>query len=404
MVKISFKYYLAAFIIAAGFALSFAQQKINDKKAELEDLKKQITQLERELKTKTKLEKDNVQYLEKISRQSLLLKKLINKLALEELQKENEIGGVEENLIAVEEEIERLKDSYSKYIVWLYKNSRYSEIKLIIDSKSLKQAILRYKYLSFITAKNKEVLTELNNNKRRMLDFKNVLKNQLMEKERLVESKKTEQQSLKGKEQDRKNMLSSLRKDKKSLTQEIESKRRAEITIKNIIAKLVDSDRERKAKAIKSRVKDNKIHVETFKYDSFESFVSLKGKLNWPLSYGKIVRDFGENKNEKLNTITLNYGVDILAGNNEKVFAVAEGIVSAIDWIPGYGSVVIITHKDEFRTVYGHVADIGVVEGQKVIAGKLIGKVTESLEGKILHFEIWNERNYQNPESWLSRK
>ena len=294
--------YLLSVIIALGFVLTFGQQKINDKKAELEDLKKQIAQLEQELKTKTRLEKDNVQSLEKISKQSLLLKKLINKLAQEERQKENEIDGVENNLAAVEGEMTRLKESYSKYIVWLYKNSRYSEIKYVLDSKTLKQAMLRYKYLSFITAKNKEVLTTMNEDKKRMLDIKNVLKTQLLEKERLVESKKTEQQSLADKETERKQMLSSLRKDKKSLTQEIESKRKAEITIKNMIAKLVDADRERKAKAIKSRVNDNKAHVETFKYDSFENFASLKGKLNWPLSYGKIVRDFGENKNEKLKT------------------------------------------------------------------------------------------------------
>lgn len=403
MVKSSFKYFFALLFVF-GFLTVNGQQKINDKKAELEDLKKQISQLEQELKTKTRLEKDNVQSLEKISKQSLLLKKLINKLAVEERQKETEIERVERNLAEVEGEMLRLKESYSKYIVWVYKNSRYSEIKYVIDSKSLKQAMLRYKYLSFITAKNKEVLTKLNDDKKQMLEIKNSLRNQLVEKEKLVESKKTEQQSLTEKEKERRKLLTDLRKDKKSLTQEIESKRRAEITIKNMIAKLIDADRERKAKAIKNRVNDNKAHVETFKYDSFENFSSLKGKLNWPLSYGKIVRDFGENKNEKLNTITLNYGVDILAGSNEKVFAVAEGIVSAIDWIPGYGSVVIITHKDEFRTVYGHVADIGVVEGQKVIAGKQIGKVTESLEGKILHFEIWNERNYQNPETWLSRK
>ena len=385
-------------------SVSFTQQKLTDKKTELESLRKQISQLEQELKAKTKLEKDNVQYLEKITKQSLLINKLINRLGEEENQKEMEIEEVEKNLTFVENEINHLKESYSRYIVWLYKNSRYSEIKYIIDSKSLQQALLRYKYLDFITEKNRSVLGSLNEDKKKMLDIKYNLKNQLLEKERLVETKKVEQGSLTKKEQDRKAMLSALRKDKKSLVQEIESKRKAEITIKNMIAKLVDADRERKAKSIKSRVSNDKTHVETFKYDKFENFATLKGKLNWPLSYGKIVRDFGENKNEKLNTITLNYGVDILAGNNENVYAVAEGLVSAIDWIPGYGSVVIVTHKDEYRTVYGHVTDISVLEGQKVTAGKLIGKVTESLEGKVLHFEIWNERNYQNPENWLSRK
>jgi len=34
----------------------------------------------------------------------------------------------------------------------------------------------------------------------------------------------------------------------------------------------------------------------------------------------------------------------------------------------------------------------------------LIGQVNDTLEGSILHFEIWNERNYQNPQEWLVKK
>jgi len=396
--------YIAFPVFVLFFSVCLSQQKITDKKSELDELRKQIAQLEGDLKNKTRLEKDNVQYLEKISKQSLLLKKLINKLGQEEADKQLEIGEVELGLANVENEINRLKENYSKYVIWLYKNSRYSEIKYILDSKSIQQALLRYKYLNFITEKNRETLAALNENKKKNLEMKYRLNNQLLEKEKLVETKKQEQESLEKKEKDRKEALDKLRKDKKSLVQEIELKRKAEITIKNWIAKLIEADRERKTKSLKNRLNNDKSYVETFKYDSFENFASLKGKLNWPLSYGKIVRDFGENKNEKLNTVTLNFGIDILAGNNENVFAVAEGIVSAIDWIPGYGSVLIVTHKDEFRTVYGHVTNISVIEGQKVNSGKLIGKVTESLEGKILHFEIWNERNYQNPEVWLKRR
>ena len=84
--------------------------------------------------------------------------------------------------------------------------------------------------------------------------------------------------------------------------------------------------------------------------------------------------------------------------------AVAEGIVSVIDWIPGYGSVIIITHKNEYRTVYSHLSDLYVSEGDKVKMGSVIAKVGESLEGNILHFEIWNSRSNQNPEVWLVKK
>jgi len=86
------------------------------------------------------------------------------------------------------------------------------------------------------------------------------------------------------------------------------------------------------------------------------------------------------------------------------VHSVGDGIVSAVEWIPGYGSVVIITHAENYRTVYGHVTDLQVDEGASVKAGDIIGNISDTLEGRILHFEIWNKRVYQNPEIWLVRK
>ena len=100
----------------------------------------------------------------------------------------------------------------------------------------------------------------------------------------------------------------------------------------------------------------------------------------------------------------LNYGVDIAASKDLNVKAVSEGVISAIDWIPGYGSVIIVTHKGDFRTVYSHLSEIYVNEGDKVKPGNVIAQVGDSIEGKILHFEIWNSRENQNPELWLTRK
>ncbi|MGE5683137.1 MAG: murein hydrolase activator EnvC family protein, partial [Bacillota bacterium] len=91
-------------------------------------------------------------------------------------------------------------------------------------------------------------------------------------------------------------------------------------------------------------------------------------------------------------------------GAESGVKAVLDGIVSTVNWVPGYGSVLIVTHKNNVRTVYGHLGEIFVNEGSRVTAGSVIGKVGESLDGNILHFEVWNERSNQNPEAWLSKK
>ncbi len=219
----------------------------------------------------------------------------------------------------------------------------------------------------------------------------------------------------------RKKIIEDLRKDKKELRSQLVLKRKAETQIKDLITNLVEEEERRKreaellvkenSKSLKKENKgivDNSNAAENYDVDlstnGFESFSSLKGKLNWPVRNGHVVRKFGENRNQKLNTVTINYGVDIKVPSEEEVKAVADGVVSAIEFIAGYGSVIIITHKGDYRTVYSHLSEIYVSEGDKVKRGKLIARVGETLEGNILHFEIWNSRINQNPEIWLVKK
>lgn len=379
------------------------------KNQELDKIKKDISALEHELQTKTRKERESLKALENINQQNLLLNKLVNNLLTEEKGKGEAVAQTENEIIKVENRTVDLKEKYARYIVWVYKNRGLSMWRFILDAESFNQAIKRYRYLRYISDQNKKTLNELSRSKFLLSQLKIKLEDERSEKERLAKQKMNEQENLSKKESEKKELLSILKRDQKLITEEIGLKRRAENTIKNMIAKLIEVDRERRAKVHESKATnknspDYKKNIQLFDYSAFENFAELRGRLGWPIREGNIVRTFGENKNERLNTITLNYGIDIAVKGEENVLSVAEGVVSAINWIPGYGSIVIITHRDEFRTVYGHVSIITVKEGEKVKGGNPIGKVSESLEGKILHFEIWNERNYQNPEIWLARK
>ncbi len=396
--------YKIIFILLFISSITFPQVKdsINVKNRELKRIRAEITQLENELKSKSLKEKESLQTLEIINRKNLLISKLINNLIAEENEKEKLIEKVEQNSKFIEENIQNLKDQYSRYVVWLYKHQGINFWKFIFDAESFNQMLVRYQYFKYISNKNKNLLDKLNYNKGQLNNLKDTLEIQRKEKELLANQKLKEKNELEKVEKEKRDLISILKHDKKIIAKEITSKRQAEIVIKNLIANLIERDRKNKIKKFENNQYKNL--SQSFDYKSLQSFVELKGRLGWPIKEGKIIRPFGENKNEKLNTITLNYGIDILSKIKSNVLAVAEGIVSAIDWIPGYGSIVILTHRDDFRTVYGHISNIAVKEGEKLKAGSVLGQVNESLEGNILHFEIWNERNYQNPEIWLSRR
>ena len=405
---------LYLFLISAQGILSQEDKQISKGKSDLEKIKSEISTLEKEIKNKTKKEKESFTFIENYNKQNHLLNKIINNLRKEEGQKQEEIEEVQTEVKSLEEEIKSLQDNYSKYIVSIYKHGKRSELASLFDSESVEQAFLRIKYLQKFSQRREKDLQTLKQNRENLNTAKLVLEKEKIEKASLIGEKRKEERGLQTKLSERKKILNAIKNDKAELKKELNAKKKAEKRIKNLIIDLIAKAEKKKLEEKKkftglekSENKKNEDLIESdfsLDFTGFSSFKDLKGKLNWPVTRGVIIRKFGENKNTKLNTITINYGVDIKASSDLNVKSVAGGIVSAIDYIPGYGSVIIITHKDDYRTVYSHLSEIFINEGDKVKPGSLIAKIGESLEGNILHFEIWSSRNNQNPELWLVKR
>lgn len=392
-------------IIILSFPNAYTQEDISQKNKQLNQIRSEIQQLEKVLSNKSEEEKKSNSALKNLSEQVLLLSKIIVSLNKDESKLNREIQNLQNQINELENEINELRQNYSRYIIWIYKYGKAAPLLYLFSSQSLSQSLIRYKYLNAITESHSESIKKIKSKIEIKQQISMRLKEEITEKEKIVSEKLREKSKLENKKSQRELILDKLKSDQLAIAKEIGDKRIAEVQIKKIIDRLNEEERKRKEMLRTERLKSNKIETKfTYDYDNFENFSALKGKLGWPVSSGKVVRQFGENKNKRLNTITLNYGIDIGTKESAEVYSVAQGRISAIDWIPGYGSIVIITHKGDFRTVYGHIEEIAVAEGDVVKSGALIGKVSKSLEGNIIHFEIWEERNYENPEAWLVRR
>jgi murein hydrolase activator len=134
-------------------------------------------------------------------------------------------------------------------------------------------------------------------------------------------------------------------------------------------------------------------------------FGTLRGRLPWPTD-GRVVSAFGAQVHPRFGTRTFRNGVDIEPGEGRDVAAVFGGHVVYTGWFKGYGNLIILDHENEYYTLYAHVADILVKEGDDVKQGQRIGTVgdTGSLEGTRLYFEVRFEGKPQNPEQWLRKR
>ncbi len=90
----------------------------------------------------------------------------------------------------------------------------------------------------------------------------------------------------------------------------------------------------------------------------------------------------------------LHKGVDLLADVGEAVYASRSGRVIVRNDPDGYGRYIKIYHPDGFLTLYGHLSEVCVKTGHKVLQGQIIGKAGCSGNARYegikphLHFEV----------------
>jgi lipoprotein NlpD len=114
---------------------------------------------------------------------------------------------------------------------------------------------------------------------------------------------------------------------------------------------------------------------------------------------GRIKIGFGEKKG-----LVNNKGIDISASEGALVIAVKSGVVSFTNNnMRGLGKLVIIDHQDGFITVYAHLANFLIKNGDIIKQGQTIGLVgrTGSVESPVLHFEIRKDGKTVNPCNYL---
>jgi murein hydrolase activator len=124
--------------------------------------------------------------------------------------------------------------------------------------------------------------------------------------------------------------------------------------------------------------------------------------LPWPLQSHTLAHKFGRYTNAATGTIIENPGIGIATPAASAVRSVGAGVVSLVNWLPGYGSLVIIDHGNSFRSVYANLASVSVAQGQHVKPGTVLGKSGRAADGgEYLHFELWHDRDKINPIAWL---
>lgn len=134
-------------------------------------------------------------------------------------------------------------------------------------------------------------------------------------------------------------------------------------------------------------------------------FASMKGRLPRPVAGAfRITSGFGRHALPDLPDITVdNPGIDAEVSKGATAQSVYAGKVSGVYVVPGFSTVVIVNHG-EYYTVYGNIASPAVSVGQSVSQGDALGTLgpdPDNPSRSTIHFEVWRNRDKQNPSAWI---
>lgn len=123
--------------------------------------------------------------------------------------------------------------------------------------------------------------------------------------------------------------------------------------------------------------------------------------INGFLLMGKFKHNFGKTKTYKYE----NNGIDIYAPIGSKVLALADGIVKEANFDSNYGNYIIIKNNEDYETLYTHLDEITINEGDNISQGEEIGTsgITGNTIAPHLHIELHYRGSPVDPLDYIDK-
>ena len=390
---------LLALLLAGAAASAQDTRRQESRKAQLE---KEIATINRQLKDNAKSSSRALTDLALVRRKIAARQELI-------AESDREIQALNDSMRVKQREIDRLQARhdtlslyYNRLVRGAYKN-RDSRVwyMYILSSENIGQAVRRFGYLKGLSRnmseqgkRIQETAAELEVEKERLAGLRS-------EAQALRGQRQADVDALKGEEGESANLVARLEKDRKKYQSDLQKKNREVEALNREIAEIIRKATAKPKSSGKSTAKGGKTTSTAVDEKLSNSFAANKGRLPWPVE-GTVIESYGQHYHPVYKNVKLpfNNGVTLAVSRGTQAKAVFDGTVTQVVVIPGYNQCVLVQHGSYF-TFYCKLKSVTVKAGQQVKTGQVLGTVDTISGEDQFHFQLWKERNPQNPETWL---
>ena len=262
----------------------------------------------------------------------------------------------------------RVVNALNRRLVEIYESPEPSAAEVILNSKSVQEAIDTLHYLAAIAEQDKRIARDVADARDEVHATRERTKKMratVASETRVVAIRTQQQREVKNQLLASRSNLANARNSKR---QDLASTREQE-------RRFIDE-----ANALAAA--DASVRSQLAGSQSGDTTPSASG-LIWPVN-GPVVSPFGYRWGR------LHAGIDIAVPYGTPIHAAAGGRVVIAGWVGGYGNYTCIDHGGGMATCYAHQSSFAVSVGQSVGQGQVIGSVgcTGHCFGPHLHFEV----------------
>ena len=299
---------------------------------------------------------------------------------------------LQEKVKKSEEELEVARTDYEKKLgllqdrlVAIYKNGETSYLDVLLNSKSIIDFVSKYYVVQKIVEYDSKAIEELNQKKQEVEKINNQLEEDKAEMKLAKVEAEKQTVVLTNTKTVHENYKNSLSESEKQITAEIDSYKKQQEELENLIRYTIDGS------------------TYELKYSG--------GVMIWPtLESSYITSPYGSRLHPIQGVIKNHDGIDIGGSTGDPVYAAADGIVIYSQFnTGGYGNMVMIDHglnSDGVKivTLYAHGNKLLKNVGDTVKQGDIIMEMgsTGNSTGPHVHFEVRENGTHVDPKNYLS--
>ncbi|HEY4622475.1 peptidoglycan DD-metalloendopeptidase family protein [Solibacillus sp. FSL R7-0668] len=398
---------------AYAASLSDLKKERSELEAQKKALNNSLEQKNNELKTNQNKQQQLIAQLEQISAKINTTNHDIAIVKYDIEIANQEIAALEQSIAELQEKIDQRDALLRERARAIQTGGTVSYIDVLLGANSFVDFIDRFSAVSTLMDADRQIMREQKEDQEKL----EVQKAELLEKKKELEANKAQLEKLRA-------SLEAQKKEKNKVVDELEKEEARLHEQKEAIETHIDENIEL-SKELESEIMAERRRLaeiarkEAEAKKKLENNAASSGKLptvsagTWTRpAAGRYTSGFGRRDIGPIGSKN-HLGVDIANAIGTPVVSGADGVVSYVGTMNGYGKVVMVEHSIEgksFTSVYAHLSGFTSSVGDVVSKGQQIARMgnTGNSTGPHLHFEIhvggWNGKrsNAVNPLRYIS--